>query len=99
MTKARNIPVKYGLGKPSSETKNRRRHGPHTSKKGHKSCLVPITIVNVEYVWEYEITSNNEITPIHTHHVWDYDGLDEHARKNYDEHVEDYLDEMYWRDC
>lgn len=58
MTKARNIPPKYGVEPPSPETKNRRRHvtgRTHTTRKNGKNKVLSIIIDSIVNTLDTEV--------------------------------------------
>ena len=60
MTKARNIPQKYGVEPPSPETKNRRRHvtgRTHTTSKHGKNKILSIITDSIVYTLDTEVNT------------------------------------------
>ena len=60
MTKARNIPQKYGVEPPSPETKNRRRHvtgRTHTTSKHGKNKILSIITDSIVYTLDTDVNT------------------------------------------
>jgi hypothetical protein len=81
MTKARNIPQKYGVEPPSPETKNRRRHvtgRTHTTSKHGKNKVSSIIMDSIVYTLDTEV---NEVQMFTDEQINEY--LDEKYHGNY----------------
>ena len=65
MTKARNIPPKYGVEPPTPETKNRRRHvtgRTHTTHTNGKNKVSSIIMDSFVYILDTEVNTGQMFT-------------------------------------